>query len=61
MYQVFNMGCRMELYTDKKNADGIISMAGEMGIDAQVIGRIEKSAGKQLSVNSGDEVIIYKS
>ena len=42
MYQVFNMGCRMEIYTDEKNADQIISISKSFGVDAQVIGRVEE-------------------
>ena len=51
MYQVFNMGCRLEIYTDEKHADQIISIANEFGVDAQVIGRVEEAATKkQLSI-----------
>jgi phosphoribosylformylglycinamidine cyclo-ligase len=59
MYQVFNMGCRMEIYTDEKNADEIISMAKEFGIDAKVIGRIESGSSKSLSIITGKETIHY--
>jgi phosphoribosylformylglycinamidine cyclo-ligase len=37
MYQVFNMGCRLEIYTDEKNADDLISIANKFDIDAQVL------------------------
>jgi len=37
MYQVFNMGTRMEIYTDEKNADTLISISKKFGVDAQVI------------------------
>ena len=55
MYQVFNMGTRMEIYTDEKNADSIISIAGNFGIEARVIGRVEENSKKemQLSIQSG--------
>ena len=59
MYQVFNMGCRMEVYTDEKNAGGIAGIAKDFGIDAQVIGRVEKVRGKQLSITAGDQTISY--
>jgi phosphoribosylformylglycinamidine cyclo-ligase len=52
MYQVFNMGCRMEVYTDEKSADDIISTAQNFGIDAQVIGRVE-AADRQCTDASG--------
>lgn len=41
MYQVFNMGTRLEIYTNEKDADKIISVSKNFGIDAQVIGRAE--------------------
>ena len=40
MYQVFNMGCRLEIYTDEKAASQLISLAEDFGIEAQVIGRV---------------------
>ncbi|HEU0109303.1 MAG TPA: AIR synthase-related protein [Flavisolibacter sp.] len=51
MYQVFNMGCRLEIYTNEKNADQVISIANDFGIDAQVIGRVEASDKKELEIN----------
>ncbi|HWC54751.1 MAG TPA: AIR synthase-related protein, partial [Chitinophagaceae bacterium] len=48
MYQVFNMGTRMEIYTNEKDADTIIGIADGFGIDAKVIGRVEKSEKKEL-------------
>ena len=50
MYQVFNMGSRMEIYTDEKNADQMISIAKSSGVDARVIGRVEDSMKKELVV-----------
>jgi phosphoribosylformylglycinamidine cyclo-ligase len=58
MYQVFNMGCRLELYTEEKNADQLISIANGFGIDAQVIGRVEEG-NKRLSIKNGDTEINY--
>lgn len=58
MFQVFNMGCRMEIYTNKNNADNIISIANEFDIDAQVIGRVEEGK-KNLSIVYGHETIVY--
>lgn len=59
MYQVFNMGTRMELYTDEKNADQMISIANSYGIDAQVIGSVEKGSGA-LQLQLPGETISYK-
>ena len=58
MYQVFNMGCRLEIYTDEKNADEMISIAKEFGIDAKVIGRVEEGK-KNLVIKNNTAEITY--
>ena len=50
MYQVFNMGTRMEIYTNEKDTPGIIDMAKSFGVQAQVIGRVEESVKKELVI-----------
>jgi len=50
MYQVFNMGTRMEIYTDEKNADKLIGISKKFGVDARVVGRVEGSDKKELVV-----------
>ncbi|MGZ5220258.1 MAG: AIR synthase related protein [Chitinophagaceae bacterium] len=50
MYQVFNMGTRLEIYTNKKDADKMISVAKSFGVDARVIGRVEESVKKELVI-----------
>ena len=52
MYQVFNCGHRMELYVDEKVAEDIISISKSFGVDAQVIGRVEPSESKKLTIQS---------
>lgn len=52
MYQVFNMGHRLEFYLPEKFAQIIIDIANSFNIDAQIIGRVEKSNKKQLTINS---------
>jgi phosphoribosylformylglycinamidine cyclo-ligase len=59
MYQVFNMGTRMEIYTDEKSADAMISAAHSFNIDAQVIGRVEASEEKQLLIKTPSAEIRY--
>jgi phosphoribosylformylglycinamidine cyclo-ligase len=54
MYQVFNMGCRMEIYTDPDFASTIIHEASLLNIDAQVIGRVEESVKKELVIKTKD-------
>ena len=58
MYQVFNMGCRMEIYTDEDFAQAIISQAASFNIDAQIIGRVEASEKKELIIDlNGNELL----
>ena len=52
MYQVFNMGHRMELYVDPKLADQIIRISESFNIPAQIIGRVEASEEKRLTIKS---------
>jgi phosphoribosylformylglycinamidine cyclo-ligase len=52
MYQVFNMGHRMEIYTNPKHAQRIIDISKAFGVDAQIVGRVEASPKKQLSILS---------
>ena len=59
MYQVFNMGCRMEIYTNEIGADKIISVATGFGIEAKVIGRVEESEKKSLVIKSGQKKITF--
>ncbi|MCL2164983.1 MAG: AIR synthase related protein [Oscillospiraceae bacterium] len=44
MFQIFNMGCRMEIFTDPVNAQTIIDIADKYCIDAKITGYVEKSA-----------------
>jgi phosphoribosylformylglycinamidine cyclo-ligase len=52
MYKVFNCGHRMELYVEPKFADKIISIVQSFNIEAKIIGRVEKSKSKKLSIKS---------
>jgi phosphoribosylformylglycinamidine cyclo-ligase len=52
MYQVFNMGHRFEIFTDKLNADKIISIAAGFNLEAKVIGHCEASDKKRLTIIS---------
>lgn len=51
MYQVFNMGTRLEIYTNEKKADIMISVAKGFGVDARVIGRVEESEKRELVID----------
>jgi phosphoribosylformylglycinamidine cyclo-ligase len=52
MYKVFNMGHRMEIYTDYVNASEIIKISESVGIDAKIIGKVVKSDSKKLTIQS---------
>ncbi|MBX2922636.1 MAG: phosphoribosylformylglycinamidine cyclo-ligase [Chitinophagaceae bacterium] len=57
MYQVFNMGCRMEVYTPPAHAHSIIQAAAQFGIEAQVIGRVEASEKQELVIKTKEAEI----
>jgi phosphoribosylformylglycinamidine cyclo-ligase len=52
MYQVFNMGHRMEIYVDESIAQSIIDIAKSFNVAAQIIGRVEAADAKQLTIES---------
>lgn len=52
MYKVFNMGHRMELYVPQEIAAAIIQISTSFGIPAQIIGRVESSPKKQVTISS---------
>lgn len=59
MYQVFNCGHRMELYVSPQIADDIISISKSFNVDAQIIGRVEASKEKRLTISSEFGKFIY--
>ncbi|MEO7309528.1 MAG: AIR synthase-related protein [Chitinophagaceae bacterium] len=59
MYQVFNMGCRMEIYCSKADAATMIEVSKSFGIDAQIIGRVEAAQKQSLEIKIGEETIIF--
>jgi len=52
MYQVFNMGHRMELYVQPEIAEEIITISKSFNVDAQIVGRVEASTSKKLTLKS---------
>lgn len=52
MYQVFNCGHRLELYVKPEVAEDIIAISKSFNVDAQIIGRVEPSDTKQLTIKS---------
>ena len=59
MYQVFNMGHRLEIFTTPSAAQNIIDVAQSFGIDARVVGRVEAYEKKELRLKLMDEEIVY--
>jgi phosphoribosylformylglycinamidine cyclo-ligase len=59
MYEVFNMGCRLEIYCSKEDAQTMIETANGFGIAAQIIGRVEASDKKELIIKIKGEEILY--
>lgn len=52
MYQVFNCGHRMEIYVPQNIADDIIAISKSFNVDAQIVGRVEASETKKLTITS---------
>ena len=61
MYRVFNMGHRLEIYTDAESASRMIEIARSFHIDAQIVGRVEASSKKMLTIRSEHGEFIYES
>lgn len=59
MYRIFNMGHRLEIYTDAATADAIIGIAAEFKIDAQIIGTCHAAAENHLTLHSPYGVFEY--
>ncbi len=60
MYQVFNMGHRMEIYTDEATASKIIQVSESFGVEAQVVGRVEAGSGATLTIKSEHGTFNYE-
>jgi len=61
MYEVFNMGHRMELYVDSlQAAEQVIAISKQMGVDAQIVGRVEASATPEVEVHAPDGIHTYR-
>jgi len=59
MYKVFNMGHRMELYVKPEFASKIVEISKSFGVDAKVIGRVEPSKEKKLTISSENGIYNY--
>jgi phosphoribosylformylglycinamidine cyclo-ligase len=61
MYRVFNMGHRLEIYTDAESAARMIEIAERFHIDARIVGRVESSNKKMLTITSDHGEFTYES
>jgi phosphoribosylformylglycinamidine cyclo-ligase len=52
MYKVFNMGHRMEIYLPESHADTVIEISKSLGVEAKIIGRVEASETRQVTITS---------
>ncbi len=59
MYKVFNMGHRMEIYCPEKISESLMHIAAGFGIDSRIIGRVEKSEMKKLTIKSTEGEFNY--
>ena len=59
MYQVFNCGHRMEIYVPAEIANDIIEISQSYGVEAQIVGRVEASATKKLTIQSEYGIFEY--
>ncbi|MEI6455323.1 MAG: AIR synthase-related protein [bacterium] len=59
MYQVFNMGHRMEIYVAEEAAGTILEIAGEFGLEARVVGRVEKGETASVTLLTGNGEFRY--
>lgn len=59
MFQVFNMGHRMEIYTDTDAAEKMIDISKAFGVDAQIIGRVESSPEKKLTISTEEGTFVW--
>lgn len=60
MYKVFNMGHRLEFYVPPARAEEIIAIASSFGIAAQVVGRVEQAASKEVVLTSAHGAFTYQ-
>jgi len=59
MYQVFNCGHRMELYVPSATSNDIIEISKSFGVDAQIVGRVDASENKRLTIQTEYGVFEY--
>ncbi|MEY2834453.1 MAG: hypothetical protein RLZZ557_115 [Bacteroidota bacterium] len=59
MFQVFNMGCRMEIYTNPESANAMIQITEGFGVEARIIGRVEDADQKSLDIHYKGDIFNF--
>jgi phosphoribosylformylglycinamidine cyclo-ligase len=59
MYKVFNMGHRMEVYLNEKQAQRVIDISTQFNVEAKIIGRVESADKKQVTIKSDQGIFVY--
>jgi phosphoribosylformylglycinamidine cyclo-ligase len=59
MYKVFNMGHRMEIYLSEENAQRVIDISKSFGVESQIVGRVEASTKKQVTIKTAMGEFVY--
>jgi phosphoribosylformylglycinamidine cyclo-ligase len=60
MYQVFNMGHRLEVFTDEKTAPALIAEGEQLGIEGRIVGRVEAAERSRLTLRGDFEELVYE-
>lgn len=60
MYQVFNMGHRLEVFTPQASAQSMIDLASTLGIEAKIVGRVEAAVVSSLHLHTIEGEIVYE-
>ncbi|MEQ1623828.1 MAG: AIR synthase related protein [Sediminibacterium sp.] len=60
MYQVFNMGHRLEVFTDAETAPKLIAEGAKLGIEARIVGSVEASEKKELILKTAKGALVYE-
>ncbi len=60
MYQVFNMGHRLEIFTNQQTAEALIAIAAAFDIDAQIVGRVEAAQKSSLHLHTSTGIIDFE-
>lgn len=60
MYKVFNMGHRMEIYLPQEYAQQVIDISNSFDVEAQIVGRVEQSAHRELIIKSEFGTFVYE-